>query len=84
MRRAVLVLLAVAAVLVVAAGAVVAANSTTCEADGGGCVGTREADTMTGRNFGRRGSRKLLREYFFISSPFGVCAATFAGVSCFC
>lgn len=64
MRRAVLVLLAVAAVLVVAAGAVVAANSTTCEADGGGCVGTREADTMTGRNFGRRGSRKLLREYF--------------------
>ncbi len=48
MRRAVLVLLAVAAVLVVAAGAVVAADSTTCEADGGGCAGTREADTMTG------------------------------------
>ena len=48
MRRAVLVLLAVAAVLVVAAGAVVAADSTTCEADGRGCVGTCEADTMTG------------------------------------
>jgi Ca2+-binding RTX toxin-like protein len=45
MRRAVLLLLAVATVLVVLAGAVVAADST---CDGGGCVGTRGTDTITG------------------------------------